>query len=789
MQEGLRLLIQLVLEFAPVVAELVQKRSQDSLALNKYEPIEAIPELIKALNPSNKKSNSIEDFEQERIFQQQLVADNYQTRLRIAAQERETALQLPEVNKIIDSWPLRLYPSQILDHANYGRTPLKIFIAPPQVHFDQFDDKRDERISQIELMLAEGLRDFLNKHYSLHSQVRPTELLAGAWDSKRFHSESSMKALFGMLKTEPILILESENDGDYLNFRIAYWGLGQGNYYYKTIARLPYREILQESAKRRALEWKQIRDELLALGEDLEEINQIGKENIVNLAILEKVEKWNEKGIDISKLSLQYQVNRQDFEKLCQVLITYHCLVAGWIADAYHLVNCGVPPLLPELLPSLLEDTFDLQSLQVIASGYKQVYQALENERCYWIPELALQLAQSLSHLSDAYGGKLRSWANEQLNYSVNTWLQLRQISLQDSTNPLQAMQSAVSVKDEEYVKKLREYFVAVGDSQSLADVEEILNCVANLKHQVTLQHIVLSHTLTGHSEKVTSVVISPDSESLVSGCADKTIKVWNLKTGKLIRTLTEDLGEISSVAISSDGHFLAVGSCQHPRSNVKVWNLNSRKLLHTLLGHQKPVNCLTISPDGQILASGSNKIKIWNLHKGDACGGLCQRICTLWHSSAVNAAAISPDGTILASGSSDNKIRLWNPRTGDPLRTLNGHSGGVKSVIISPDGEILFSGSTDKTIKIWHLATGKVLHNLTEHSEEVRSLAISPDGEILFSGSADKTIKIWHLRTGELLQTITEHSEGINSITISPDGQFLASASSDKTIKIWQIN
>ncbi|QHG19052.1 WD40 repeat domain-containing protein [Nostoc sp. ATCC 53789] len=782
MQQGLMLLIQLVLEFAPVVVELVQNRNKSSLGLSKYESIEAIPEILKVLNPANKKSGDVEAFEQARIFQQQLVADNHQTQLRIAAQERETALKLPEVNKIFDSWPLRLYPSQILDHTNYGHTPLKIFIAPPQVDCDQFGDRRDENIFQFELMLAEGLRDFLNKHYSLHSQVRPTELLAGAWDSKRFHSESSIKVLFGMLKTEPSLILESENDGDYLNFRIAYWGLGQDNYYYKTIARLPYREILEESAKRRALEWKKIRDELVALGDESEEVNQLGKDNVINLEILEKVEKWHKKGIDISKLSLQYQVNRQDYEKLCQVLITYHCLVAGWVADIYHLVDRGVPPLLPELLPSLLSDAFDLQSLGVIASGYKQVYQALENERCYWIPELALQLAQSLCHLSDAYGGKLRAWANEQLNYSVSTWLQLRQISPNDSPNPLQVMQSAVSVKDEEYVKKLREYFVAVGDTQSIADVDEILNRIANLKHQVTVQHIFLRHTLTGHSEKVTSVAISPDSQTLVSGCADKTIKVWNLKTGKLIRTLTEDLGKISSVAISPDGHYFAVGICQHPKSNVKVWNLNSDKLLHTLLGHQKPVNCIAISPDGQILASGSNKIKIWNLHKGD-------RISTLWHSFAVNAAAISPDGTILASGSSDNKIRLWNPHTGEPLRTLNGHSGEVKSVIISPDGEILFSASADKTIKIWNLTTGKVLHTLTGHLEEVRSLAVSPDGEILFSGSVDKTIKIWHLQTGELLQTITEHSGAVNSIAISHDGQFLASASSDKTIKIWQIN
>ncbi|MBD2304453.1 hypothetical protein H6G17_02810 [Chroococcidiopsis sp. FACHB-1243] len=111
-------------------------------------------------------------------------------------------------------------------------------------------------------MLAEGLRDFLNKHYSLHSPVRPTELLAGAWESKRFHSESSIKALFGMLKSEPTLILESEVEGDYLNFRIAYWGFGQENYYYKTIYRLPYKQIVYESAKSGALEWENLKEKL-----------------------------------------------------------------------------------------------------------------------------------------------------------------------------------------------------------------------------------------------------------------------------------------------------------------------------------------------------------------------------------------------------------------------------------------------------------------------------------------------------------------------------------------------
>jgi WD40 repeat protein len=784
MEQGLRLLIQLVLEFAPVVVNLVQKRTDEGLTTTTYQFPKVIEEVIEFVNITTNNKSSEEGFHQEKLLQQQLAAYQRETQLQVAQQQRDTSLQLPEINKILDSWPLRLYPSQLLETHNHHRhTPLKIFLAPPQIKFDQFECSNEE-ISEVERILAEGLREFINTNYSLHDPIRPTEFLAGAWDSKRFHSECSIKALFSMLKTEPILVLESEHDGDYLNFRIAYWGLGQEKYFYKTISRLPYKDIIQEFAKSRALEWKKIRDELLILGEDIEEINQLGGDNVQNLAILEKLEKWQSQGIDVSKLSLKYQINHQDIAKFCQVLITCHCLVAAWVADAFHLVHHDVSPLLPQLLPSLLKDTLDLSAthpipdenlLRVYATGYQQVYQALEKERRYWVPELALQLAQSLTHLSD------RTWAQEQVNYSISIWLELRQVTTQEFIHPIDAMQSAIKIEDEEYICKLKEYFTAVGDRQNIAAVDKLLTAITTLKHKRTLESPELIHTLTAHSGKVTSVAINLDGEILVSGCVDQTINIWNLPNGKHIRTLTGNLGEVSSVAISPDGNFLAVGSCQHPKSNVTVWHLKTGQLVHTLLGHQKPVNVVNISPDGQILATGSNKIKIWNLHKGD-------RICTLWHSAAVDAVAISPDGNILASGSSDSKIRLWNPRNGDPIRTLAGHTGEVQSIAISPDGQLLFSGSADTTIKIWHLITGKLLYTLNGHSDTVKSIAISPDGEMLFSGSGDRTINIWRISTNEILYTLTGHSGTINSLALSPDGQFLVSGSSDKTIKVWQV-
>ncbi|WP_017651655.1 WD40 repeat domain-containing protein [Fortiea contorta] len=763
MEPGLRLLVQLVIEFAPLIVSLIQKTKETVVNTQEFVPI---------TNGAIPKNSYLAEFEREKIWRQELAVYQRETILEKAKQERETSQKLPEFDKIFANWPLRLSPTQLLEpRHSHSHKPLKIFLAPPQIKFDNFA-KDEGEIIEIELILAEGLRSFLNQHYSLHSAVRATEFLAGAWDSKRFHSESSIKALFGMLKTEPILILESEHDGDYLNFRVAYWGLGQDNYYYKTISRLPYKQLLEESAISRALEWKQVRNQLLEFGEELAVINNVGGDNVRNLEIWEKTEKWRSQGIDISKLSGKYQFNYQDIENLCQVLIACHCMVASWMVDVYHLMHHEVSPILPELLPSLCKNKIDLQSVRSLALSYQQLYQ----EKSDSLPQIAVQLAQSLADLND------RTWAKTQIDYSINTWLQLRQVSPSAALNPLKAMQSVIKAGDEVYIQRLKAYFTAISDTQSLLEVEQLLQAIALLPNQSAPEYATIANTIKGNTAEITSLALTPDGETIVSGCADKTIKLWSLHSGKLIRTLTGNSGPVSSVAVSSQGNFLAVGSCEHPQSNVKVWNYKTGKLLHTLLGHQKPVNLVVISPDGEILASGSNKIKIWDLQKSD-------RICTLWHSSAVYTAAISPDGTILVSGGADTKIRLWNPRTGEPLQTLVAHKDQVKSLAITTDGTTLLSGSADKTIKIWHLSTGKLLHTFTAHAREVTTLAVSADGRTLFSGSADSTIKIWRLPTGELLQTLTAHSGGVNSLALSTDGQWLVSGSCDQSIKIWRVN
>ncbi|MDH6098149.1 hypothetical protein NWP21_04690 [Anabaenopsis sp. FSS-46] len=257
----------------------------------------------------------------------------------------------------------------------------------------------------------------------------------------------------------------------------------------------------------------------------------------------------------------------------------------------------------------------------------------------------------------------------------------------------------------------------------------------------------LLENTLTGHSDDVNSVGFSPDGQTLASRSGDKTIKLWDVRTGKLRHTLTGHSHSVNyvgfspdSVGFSPDGQTLASGSVDY---TIKLWDVNTGKVRHTLTGHSNSVWSVGFSPDGQTLASGSEDytIKLWDMNTGKV------RHTLTGHSSVVDSVAFSPDGQTLASGSWDKTIKLWDVTTGKELHTLTGHSDWVRSVGFSPDGQTLASGSDDKTIKLWDVTTGRELHTLTGHSDQVSSVGFSPDGQTLASGSYDNTIKLWRLR------------------------------------------
>ncbi|AFY53935.1 WD40 repeat-containing protein [Rivularia sp. PCC 7116] len=289
-------------------------------------------------------------------------------------------------------------------------------------------------------------------------------------------------------------------------------------------------------------------------------------------------------------------------------------------------------------------------------------------------------------------------------------------------------------------------------------------------------------NTLEADTSMVHAVTISPDGKIFASG-SDKTIKLWDLESGKQLRQLggwfSSHSGIVDSLAFSGDGEVIVSGSWDE---TIKLWSVSTGRQIRTLKGHNSSVNTLAFSPDNQLLASGSLDctIKLWHIITGREVGNLTG------HSASINAVAWSPDGQFLASASADCTIKIWQA-TGREIHTLYGHSLFVNSIAYSQDGTMLVSGSSDNTIKVWQASTGEEIRTLKGHSNAVWTVALSPDRQFIVSGSWDKTIKIWLLSTGKEICTLKGHSNYVRSVDISHNGQTLVSGSDDYTIKIWQ--
>jgi len=431
---------------------------------------------LERLRNELREASDSKQFERQKELQLELAEFNRETQLKLAAQQRETTLALPEVNKLFEHWPLRIVPSLILKpHISNNRPPLKVIIAPPEINFDKFGNATPGY--KMENTLAQGLRQFLDKNYSHHSPIRPVEFLDGAWDSNKYHGGSSIKVLFEMLKSEPLLILESEIEGDYLNFRVAYWGYGDTQYKYATaLARLPYTNIIYDSAKARAIKWKPDRDKLIQMGKNPKLINELDTHN---LEILEEEEQLKSFGIDTSDLPRRYRTNNKDFDAFYQFLITVHALFSGLTIDFHYLIHYDVTPLLPELLSDLV--VTDKQIIGTIVSNYQEVYHSLENDLSAWIPELFLDLANSLIYLPD------KSWAREQLNSSVRYWLSLRGVNTysNDLLDLLEATRSFLKLQDREYLEKLKQCLTKLGDTQGVKKITDLwLNTVEDAERK-----------------------------------------------------------------------------------------------------------------------------------------------------------------------------------------------------------------------------------------------------------------------------------------------------------------
>ena len=203
------------------------------------------------------------------------------------------------------------------------------------------------------------------------------------------------------------------------------------------------------------------------------------------------------------------------------------------------------------------------------------------------------------------------------------------------------------------------------------------------------------------------AIAFSPDSRQLAVGSQERNIFIYDARNGNIVQTLETNFG-IYALAFSPDGRYLAEGSF-----SIAIWNLQTGKIVRTLQGHQNSLRAIAFSKDGLFLVSGSvdKTARLWNVETGETVKifqtetpvtlKLQSRNLNLKWKMPVTCVAFSPDDKTLAMGTG-RAIHLWDISTGNAVKILEGHEQSVTGVVFLSDRNSLASSSLDGTVRLW---------------------------------------------------------------------------------------
>ncbi len=222
----------------------------------------------------------------------------------------------------------------------------------------------------------------------------------------------------------------------------------------------------------------------------------------------------------------------------------------------------------------------------------------------------------------------------------------------------------------------------------------------------------ILDNLREARYDYINCVAFDPTGTCMASGRMDNKITLWNIVRRNRIRQLGQHTEEVTALAFSPDGRFLASGA----RGEILLWSVQTWQVIRRIkVGNISSVTRLTFSPDSQLLAVGAtydSTVRIMRIPSGE-------KHCTLkgHDPNQDKVFAFSQNGGTIATGALNNRICLWNIETGKPFLILEGRQNdSIKSLVFSQDGKYLVAGSED-SIKIWMMPEGELLTCLLDPS------------------------------------------------------------------------
>jgi WD40 repeat protein/tetratricopeptide (TPR) repeat protein len=293
---------------------------------------------------------------------------------------------------------------------------------------------------------------------------------------------------------------------------------------------------------------------------------------------------------------------------------------------------------------------------------------------------------------------------------------------------------------------------------------------------------------LRGHTDDLVSAVFSPDGNQVLTGSADGSAKIWDLKTQSAIKELRGSSGPLTKAVFSPDGKWVLTANSD---SVARIWEVSGVEGLINIPDSTDEGG--VFSPDGKRVAvlGNGNVMYVYDVAAGT------RKASFTGHTDKIKAAAFSPDGAFIITASVDKTARVWKAATGELRAELRGHRNAVLSASFSPDGKRILTASGrpgelvssegNDTARIWEANSGRTLVELRGHTDAILVAKFSPNGNMVVTGSADKSARIWDANTGRCLAVLQGHEGPVHTAAFSPDGNAIVTADHDSSPRVWK--